>query len=138
MKKLLLMSLFLAATIAYGQELKKGTLVGVHIFADVKLAPAVTMEQFLSAYQAKFIPAVEKAYSGWKCYLIKRIRGDEAPSYGVMFVIASEKERDKYFNADGSDSELGKAANKLMEPAENELKKFGTVPNDRYVDWLVY
>jgi hypothetical protein len=44
----------------------------------------------------------------------------------------------KYFNADGSDNELGKAADKSMESAVKELTKFGTVSNDKYIDWLVY
>lgn len=140
MKKLLLIFslLMLTSCIAFGQELKKGTLVGVHIFSDVKLASGVTMEQFVNAYNTKLIPALEKARTGWKCYPTKRIRGDNAPTYGVMIVISSEKERDKYFNADGSDNEMGKAANKTMEPALKELEKLGTMPNDSYIDWLIY
>jgi hypothetical protein len=130
--------LLLTSGITFGQELDKGTLVGVHTFNDVKLAPGATMEQFVNAYNTKLIPALEKALTGWKCYLIKRIRGDNAPTYGVMIVISSEKERDKYYNADGTDSELGKAANKTIEPAVKEMEKFGTMPNDRYIDWLIY
>ena len=55
-----------------------------------------------------------------------------------MIVVSSEKERDKYFNADGSDYEIGKAANKTTERAVRELEKLGTMPNDRYIDWLIY
>ena len=128
----------LISCIVSGQELKKGTLVGVHIFSDVKLASGVTMEQFVNAYNTKLIPALEQARTGWKCYPIKRIRGDNAPAYGVMIVIPSEKERDKYFNADGSDNKIGKIANKIMEPVVKELEKLGTMPNDRYIDWLIY
>jgi hypothetical protein len=131
-------SLFLLTSPAYGQELKKGTLVGVHTFDDVKLAPGVTMEQFINAFNTKMIPAMEKAHSGWKWFPIKRIRGDKSATYGVMAVVPSVKERDKYYNADGSENELGKAANKITEPAWKEVEKFGTVPADRYIDWLVY
>jgi hypothetical protein len=139
MKKLIpVCLLFLLASVAYGQELKKGTLVGVHIFDDVKLAPGVTMEQFVNAFNTKMIPAMEKAYRGWKWFPIKRIRGDKSAPYGVMAVIPSEKERDKYFNKDGSDNELGKAANKSIEPVWKEVEKLGTIPADRYIDWLVY
>jgi hypothetical protein len=140
MRKLLfIFSLFmLTSCVAFGQELKKGTLVGVHVFSDVKLASGVTMEQFVNAYNTKLIPALEKARSGWKCYPIKRIRGDSAPAYGVMIIIPSEKERDKYFNADGSDNELGKSADRTMERAVKELEKLGTMPDDRYIDWLIY
>jgi hypothetical protein len=131
MRKLLfIFSLFmLTSCVAFGQELKKGTLVGVHVFSDVKLASGVN---------TKLIPALEKARSGWKCYPIKRIRGDSAPAYGVMIIIPSEKERDKYFNADGSDNELGKSADRTMECAVKELEKLGTMPDDRYIDWLIY
>ena len=140
MKKLIfvLLVLMLTGGIAFGQELKKGTLVGVHIFSDVKLASGVNMEQFINAYNTRLIPALEKARPGWKCYPIKRIRGDNSPDYGVMIVIPSEKERDKYYNADGTDNELGKAADKTMEPVVIELDKLGTMPNDRYIDWLIY
>jgi hypothetical protein len=131
------LSVFLLTSATYGQELKKGTLVGVHTFDDVKLAPGVTMEQFVNAYN-KVIPAFEKARNGWKVYPIKRIRGDKSATYGVMIVIPSVKERDKYFNADGSENQLGKAANIITEPTWKEVEKLGTISNDRYIDWLVY
>ena len=139
MKKLVpALLLFLLASFTYGQDMKKGTLVGVHTFDDVKLAPGATMEQFANAYNTKMIPAMEKALSGWKFYPIKRIRGEKAAAYGVMIVIASEKDRDKYFNPDGSENELGKALEKTIEPASKELSQFGTITTDRYIDWLVY
>ncbi len=53
-------------------------------------------------------------------------------------VIASEAERDKYYNADGTDSELGKAVNAKVQPIYDELKKLGTFTSDVYTDWLVY
>lgn len=134
---ILALSVFLLTNITYGQELKKGTLVGVHTFDDVKLAPGVTMEQYVNAYN-KIIPAFEKARNGWKLYPIKRIRGDKSATYGVMIVVSSAKERDKYFNADGSDNELGKATMKITEAAWKEVEKLGTITNDRYIDWLVY
>jgi len=139
MKKLIpVLWLFLLASFTYGQEIKKGALIGVHTFDDVKLAPGVTMEQFVNAFNTKMIPALEKARKGWKCYPIKRIRGEKSATYGVIMVIPSEKERDIYFKPDGSDSELGKTANKIIEPALSEVTKLGTMPADRFIDWLVY
>jgi hypothetical protein len=139
MKKLIpALLLFLLSTFAYGQEIRKGTLIGVHTFDDVKLAPGVTMEQFVNAYNTKMIPAMEEAVKGWKLYPIKRIRGEKSATYGVMIVIASEKERDKYYNPDGSENEAGKAVDKTLEPALKELSQFGTITTDRYIDWLVY
>jgi len=130
--------LFLLASFTYGQDMKKGTLVGVHTFDDVKLAPGVTMEQFANAYNTKMIPAMEKAAKGWKLYPIKRIRGEKSATYGVLIVIASEKDRDQYYNPDGTENEAGKAVGKALEPAAKELSQFGTITTDRYIDWLVY
>jgi len=132
------LSLFLLTSATFGQELKKGTLIGVHTFDDVKLAPGVTMAQFVNAFNTKMIPAMEKAHRGWKWFPIWRVRGDKSATYGVMAVIPSQKERNKYFNADGSENELGKAANKITEPVWKELEKLGTMPTDRYIDWLIY
>jgi hypothetical protein len=132
------LSLFLLTGATYAQEVKKGTLVGVHTFDDVKLAPGVTMEQFVNAFNTKMIPAMEKTHSGWKWFPIKRIRGEKSALYGVMAVIPSVKERDKYYNADGSANELEKAAQKITEPVWKEVEKLGTIPTDRYIDWLVY
>ncbi len=136
-KVLLVLWVLMFMSIAFGQEIKKGTLVGVHIFSDVKLAPGVTMEQFVGAYN-KLIPVWEKALGNWKFYPIKRLRGDKAPTYGIMIVVPSEKERNKYYNADGSDSDLRKAVTKSTEQADKELAKLGTIPRDSYIDWLVY
>jgi hypothetical protein len=69
---------FLITSATYGRDLKKGILVGVHTFDDVKLAPGVTMEQFINAFNTKMIPAMEKAQSGCKWHTIKRIRGDKS------------------------------------------------------------
>ena len=131
------LSLFLLTSATYGQDLKKGTLVGVHTFDGVKLAPGVTIEQYVSAFN-KLIPTFEKAQNGWRFYPIKRIRGDKSATYGVMIVIPSMKERDKYYNADGSENELGKSVDKTLEPEMKELNKLGTMSTDRYIDWLVY
>jgi hypothetical protein len=55
-----------------------------------------------------------------------------------MIVIPTEAERDKYYNADGSPSELGKAANAKVQPIVDEMNKLGTITANSYIDWLVY
>ena len=50
-------------------------------------------------------------------------------AYG--FVITSERERDKYYNADGSDSALGKAANAKVQPILDEMRKLDVIGNLR-------
>jgi hypothetical protein len=138
MKKLILAcALLLLTSFTYGQDIKKGVLVGIHTW-DIKLAPGVTIEQFLSAYYSKVTPVAEKAYPGWKSYSIKRVRGDKSPSYGLMIIVPSEKERSKYYNADETLTEAGKAASQKIAEAEKELSKLGSVLTDHYIDWLVY
>ena len=136
MKKLILfVALILTVVLTYGQTLKKGNLVGTHVMT-VTLQPGVTMEQFIGFYSSKVIPEMNTFDPNWKMYLVKSIRGENENSFGVIHIIKSEKDRDKYYNADGSSNEAG---NKLMEkynPLMEELKKYGTVTT-KYTDWLV-
>ncbi len=129
--------LLLLAGVAHAQQLRKGNLVGVH-HMSVKLEPGVTMEQFVDFYNKKAIPEYEKAWLGWKAYPVKRVRGEKADGMGVIIVIPSERERDKYYNADGTESELGKAANAKVQPIFDEMRKLGTITEDSYIDWVVY
>jgi hypothetical protein len=136
MKKLIVaLSLILLTSVAFGQELKKGTLIGVHTWS-VKLAPGVTMEQFINFTNAKFIPAQKKNLPGWNFYSVKWIRGEKSDQFGVI-VTVPEKERDKYYNPDGSDTELGKDVRKKLQPIMDEAAKLGTM-TDKYIDWLIY
>lgn len=136
-KAILAAGLLLLAGVAHAQELKKGNLVGTHNIS-VKLEPGVTMEQFVDFYNKKVIPEFEKSRTGWKAFPVKRIRGEKADGMGLIIVITSEGERDKYYNADGSDSELGRAANAKLQPISDEMKKLGTITADFYTDWVVY
>lgn len=135
MKKLILITaLILLAGITFGQALQKGNLIGTHI-VTVTLAPGVTMEKWIDFLTTKAIPEWEKVYPEWKYYAVKGIRGENPNSYGMIVVVKSQKDRDKYYNADGTDSELGKkAAAKL--PLVDELNKLGTFTT-KYTDWIV-
>ena len=127
----------LTSSVAQAQELKKGNVVGTHVMT-IKLEPGVTLEKFTAFYVEKVVPAFEKNWPGWKLYPVRRIRGEKAEGFGLLIVIPSEAERDKYYNADGTPSELGKAANARVQPIVDELTKLGTITADPYVDWLVY
>jgi hypothetical protein len=127
----------LSASAVHAQELKKGNVVGMHV-STIKLADGVTMEKFTAFFAEKAIPAYEKSWPGWKFYPVRRIRGEKAEGFGLIIVIPTEAERDKYYNADGSPSELGKAANAKVQPIADEMNKLGTITADPYIDWLVY
>jgi hypothetical protein len=136
-KTFLAAGLLLWAGVAQAQELKKGNLVGTHSVI-VKLEPGVTMERLSDFYKKRFIPEYEKSHPGWKVYPVKRIRGEKADGMGLIIVVPSEAERDKYYNPDGSDTALGKAASAKLDPVAAEMTKLATVTADRYTDWLVY
>jgi hypothetical protein len=138
MRKTILAAALLAwAGAAHAQELKKGNLVGVHTFT-VKLAPGVTVEKFVDFYNRKVLPAYLASRPGWKGYPVKWVRGAKAEGIGVIIVVPSVAERDRYYNADGSDSDLGKAANAKAQPVFDEMERLGTVASNVYTDWLVY
>jgi hypothetical protein len=136
MKKLILFAtLILVAGLTYGQNLQKGNLVGTHI-AEVSLKPGVTMEQFTEFFIDKYIPEAEKIWKGWKFYLVKGIRGENINSFGLIIIINSQKERDKYYNSDGTSNELGNTAYEKLKPVQDELEKLGSFTS-KYTDWVI-
>jgi hypothetical protein len=136
MKKLfLLVAIVLMTGIAFGQTLQKGNLIGTHVLT-VTLKPGVTIEKYMDFYKTKLIPEWEKNDPNMKVYLIKGIRGENKDSFGVIVIFKSSKDRDKYYNADGSDSEFGKSTNAKLKPVMDELTKLGT-DTTKYTDWIV-
>lgn len=97
------------------------------------------MEDFVKFYKAKAIPAYEKAFPGVKMYVTKRLRGQDTSSMGVILMFNSEADRNKYFNNDGTTTELGKAAASKLSDFGKEYDKYATRSKapDRYTDWLV-
>ena len=136
MKKLILFTtLIFALNLSFGQSLQKGNLVGTHV-AEVSLKPGVTMEQFTELFINKFIPEAEKNWKGWKIYLVKGIRGENINSFGLIIIVNSQKDRDKYYNSDGTSNELGNTAFEKLKPVQSELDKLGTWTS-KYTDWIV-
>ena len=66
MKKLILFTALVCIMgIAYGQNLQKGNLIGVHNMT-ITPNPGVTVEQVLSYMINTYIPAAEKSRPEWK------------------------------------------------------------------------
>jgi len=85
MKKLVLLTaLILLLGSAFGQGLQKGNIVGVQTLT-VTLNQGVTMEQFTDYLIKKCFPEFEKAHQGWKYYLTKGIKGENAGSTHLNF-----------------------------------------------------
>ncbi len=136
MKRLVLFSaIILIARMTYGQSLQKGNLIGTHEF-NVTLAPGVTMDKYMDFCNSKIKPEVEKLYENWQVYFLKGIRGEKPDKYLMLYVIKSQKDRDKYYNADGTPNELNNQVSVKMQPLMDELNKLGTFTSI-YTDWLV-
>ena len=67
--------------LVYGQTLKKGNLVGIHVIT-IELNPGVTMQEFQDFHINKLVPEYEKHYIGWQMYLAKGVRGENKNTYG--------------------------------------------------------
>jgi hypothetical protein len=136
MKKLVFITTLLLLTgITFGQDLKKGNLLGTHVMM-ISLQTGVTMEQYTNYCVKTWIPTYEKLVPGVKLYLVKGIRGENKDSFGMIFVFQSEKIRNKYFNDDGSQNDLGKSISEKMRPTTEKLNKLGTFTT-KYTDWIV-
>lgn len=136
MKRLMIVSAFLLfAGIAFGQVLQKGNLVGVHV-VKVELKPGVTMDQYIEFFNTKLKPAWEKADRDGKIYPMEGIRGEHNDEFGMIVIYKNEAARDKFYNEDGSQSELGKKINEEIAPITAEGEKLGTWTSS-YTDWIV-
>jgi len=138
MKKVLFFLTFvLTGGFCFGQTLQKGNLLGLHVSA-INLKEGVTMEKYVSFYMSKVIPAYDKAFPGMKSYLIKSLRGKDSTSIGAIYMFNSEADRNRYFNNDGTPTELFNTINAKLDGIQKELDKYVTAPEtDTYNDWLV-
>jgi len=137
MKKLIFIAaLILLTGITFGQVLLKGTLIGTHQMT-ITLKPGVTMEQYMQFFSDRYLPELNRLDPDWQVYLVKGIRGNIfANSFGLIHVLKSEQTRAKYYNADGSVTELFKSGNEKLKPVMNELNKLGTYVYT-WTDWVV-
>lgn len=135
MKKLLFFSILIFCSgILTAQSLEKGNLIGTHVMT-LTLQPGVTQDQFIQYFKNTYGPALEKS-TGWKPYLVKGIRGENQNSLGIIYVIKSEKDRDQFYNPDGTQSEAGKEMMKKSQSFIDEMAKYATITT-KYTDWLV-
>ncbi len=136
MKKLIIAAAFiLLAGVAYGQTLKKGSVLGIHT-ATITLSPDVTMDQFLDFYLNKYIPEVDKAFPGVHLFISKGNRGENENGYALIWHIESLELRDKLWPEMGVTSELVNAAAAKLQPLITELNSLGTITSE-HTDWVV-
>jgi len=136
MKKIaLIIALLLFVGLTYGQGIVKGNLIGTHTMT-VTLKEGVTMDKFIKFFSTKYKPEAEKNMPGCKIYVVKAIRGENTDTYGLIYVFKNEKERNKYFNPDGTTTKLGKGVEEKLKKVTDELEKLGTFTT-KYTDWIV-
>ncbi len=136
MKKIILFtSLVFLVSISFAQTIKKGNVIGTHVL-KVELKPGVTMEEWQNFYSKNVLSDISKSFEGQEAYLMKGIRGENKNEFGVLFIIQSERHRDKYYNDDGSMNEAGQEVMNEFQPVLDELKKLGT-SSFTYTDWVV-
>jgi hypothetical protein len=136
MKNLLIaLALSLISGITFGQSLQKGNLIGMHVMT-INLDPDVTTNQFMDFFKTRIKPEIENNYDGWKVYIVKGIRGENQNSYGLLYVIKSEEDRNKYYNEDGSLNELGSTTMEKFNQLFEEGSKLGTW-STKFTDWVI-
>jgi len=136
MKTLILITVLTAVTsLACGQTLQKGNLIGVHALT-VNLDPDVTRNQYKDFFVNKVKPEWEKHFTGAKVFLLEGARGENENGLGFVWIFESEGDRDKYFNDDGSNNELGTTTYEKLQPITEEWQKLGTWTST-WTDWVV-
>jgi hypothetical protein len=137
-KGLVFLAFALVGVLSFGQSLHKGSLLGLHTYTP-SLKDGVTMEEYIKFVRDKGIPAYEKAFPGLKMYLVRSIRGQDSTSLGMLYLFENEGDRNKYFNDDGTMTDLGKAASEKLTDIGKEFEKYEVSTNapDKYNDWLV-
>lgn len=136
MKKLMIITaLLLFAGIAVGQTLSTGNLIGTHVL-KMEMNEGVTLDQCVTFMKDRYIPETEKLYEGAKLFLMQPVRGVHENSLGMLVWYKNEAARDKYYNDDGTPSDLGNKTLEKFAPVMEEMGKLGTVTTE-YTDWIL-
>ena len=136
MKKLIIAAAFILCTgVAFGQIVQKGSVIGVHT-STVNLNEGVTLDQYLDYFSNTFIPEFEKHFPGIKLYLVKGLNREVKDEYGKIFIIESKEVYNKYWNDDGSNTEVTAAIAEKVQPLLDEGNKLGTT-DDVIADWVI-
>ncbi len=136
MRKLIIaVAFFLFTGVAFGQTVQKGSIVGVHT-STVTLNSGVTLDQYLDYFTNRFIPEFEKNFPGVKLFLVKGLNREVKGEYGKIFIIESKKVYNKYWNVDGSYTDVTAAIVEKVQPLLDEGNKLGTT-TDVITDWVI-
>ena len=134
MKKLIIAAAFiLIAGTTFGQTLQKGGMVSVHEWS-LTLNPGVTMDQFVEHWNKNILSEMKNTFPEMKAYILKGLGLEN--TYAGLYYWNSLEDMGKYYNEDGSPTELGAAAHEKMMPLIEELSEFGEFTWEQK-DWLI-
>jgi len=137
MKKLIFIAvLIILAGTVYGQNLKKGNILGLHVYT-ITLNPGVTVDQYLDFFKTKYLPAFEKNFPGGTIYMIKGVKGECLNCDGYIMAWKTKAIMEKYYNQDGSATEITKAANAKLKPLSDEMSKLMKMSGNKYTSWEI-
>ena len=136
MKKMSFIAVFLLFSgITYAQNLEKGNLVGLHIFT-LNLDPDVTYNQYKNFFVLKYIPELDKNYPDIKHYFTEGSSRRNKNQIGLIVVFESQDVKNKYYNEDGSTTELMNNIQEKIKPVRAELDRLGKVTAE-YTEWTI-
>ena len=78
-----------------------------------------------------------KLHPGIKSFFTKSLRGENKDSYGWINVVESLETLRKYYNDDGSPTELEKSNREKMKAEIEERDRIFKNLNDKYNTWLI-
>ncbi|TVR70470.1 MAG: hypothetical protein EA408_11245 [Marinilabiliales bacterium] len=115
--------------------LQTGNLLGLHTIS-YELAPGVTFDEYFDFLKDEYAPAWEEHFPGTKGFILKGRTGECAGCIGFLFFIESDEVRDRYWNDDGTLTEVGEAANEKMQPVTEKRDKLAD-HSTSYTDWVI-
>ncbi len=136
MKKLLVITaLILFSSITFSQTIEKGNLIGLHIFS-LNLDPDVTFNQYKNFFIQNYIPELDKNYPDVNHYFTIGSREENENNIGLIVVFGSQEIKNKYYNEDGSRTELTISIQERIKPVREKLDRLGLV-TAKYTEWVI-
>ncbi|MCK5699731.1 MAG: hypothetical protein KAI29_01195 [Cyclobacteriaceae bacterium] len=137
MKKLLIITaLVLFAGVAYGQTLKKGTVISMRNYTFT-LLPGVTMDQVEDFWINKYTPMLKKAYPGVTWFLIKGERGELINEFAELVYIESLDLRNKLWPDGDVITPYQEKANEIMAPISEHWATLVKDASVSFTDWVI-
>ena len=137
MKKLIIAAAFiLFAGVAFGQTLKKGSVIAVRV-QTVTLQPDVTMNQYVDFLTNKYYPEMEKNFPGLKRFCMIGDRGEYVNRIASIYYFESAEVRAKYWPNPDDSTPAAEAALAKMEELDKEYDKLVISITSEYTDWII-